>query len=450
MSSLQTAVLLLALVLLFVSSFLAMAETSLSRIDTFRAQALADEGRRGSPALLKLLQSPEHFAGHLNSLLLLLLASQIVWATAIADLLFHFVNGPLFFIAVVIEIGVGYVIAEALPKTLAIQHTERAALLSAPIIAGLSRVLPMRLLTRPLIGFANVLAPGRGLKQGPFIYEQQILAIADSAAAEKLIERDEHELIHSVIEFGSTVAREVMIPRTDMVTVQGNATAAQAMDVAIARGFSRFPVHGEEGPTSGAEGTRDESTGAQARRLAQRGSGDAVTGVLFTKDLMRVLRDGHRDRLVAEVQREAKYIPETKRVAELLREMQLEKNHMAIVVDEHGSVVGLITLEDLLEEVVGEITDEYDAEELPQIEKLGSLEWRVDARLPIDEVNEQLGVMLPHGDWDTLGGLLIDTFERVPARGESTELGDYRVWVEQTSGRRVTRVRIKVKPQPQA
>jgi putative hemolysin len=400
-----------------------MAETSLSRIDAYRAQALAEEGRRGSAALAQLLRSPDHFSGHLNSLLLLHLAAQIVWTTSLTYLFLEYTDStPLFLLFVMLEIGVGYVIAEALPRTFAVQHAERVALFSAPLIGGISRFVPMRFITQPLIGLANVLAPGKGLKQGPFIYEQQILAIADSAAAEKLIERDEHELIHSVIEFGSTVAREVMIPRTDMVTLHASATANDAIDVALAKGFSRFPVHGDEN--------------------------DSVTGVLFTKDVMKALRDGRGDLHVGEMQREAKYIPETKRVAELLREMQLEKSHMAIVVDEHGSVVGLVTLEDLLEEVVGEISDEYDVDELPRVEHLGPHEWRVDARMPIDELNEELQLDFPRGDWDTLGGLLIDTFERVPNRGESIEIGSYRAWVEQTSGRRVTRVRIKVMPQP--
>lgn len=397
-----------------------MAETGLSRIDLYRAQALAEEDRRGAAALVQLLKSPEHFSGYLNSLLLLLLASQIVWVTAVTYLFFQYIGGYWVLPAVLVEIGIGYVVAEALPKTLAVQHPERAGLLSAPIIAGISKFLPMRFITRPLIWLANVLAPGKGLKQGPFIYEQQILAIADSAAAEKLIERDEHELIHSVIEFGSTVAREVMVPRTDMVALHASAKVNEAVNIALEKGYSRFPIHGDEN--------------------------DSITGVLFTKDLMRALRDGEADRFVGELQREAKYIPETKRVAELLREMQHEKSHMAIVVDEHGSVVGLITLEDLLEEVVGDITDEYDTEESPQVEQLNENEWRVDARMPIDEVNEQLNLEFPYGDWDTLGGLLIDTFERVPARGEAVEINGYRVWVEQTSGRRISRVRIRVLP----
>jgi CBS domain containing-hemolysin-like protein len=333
------------------------------------------------------------------------------------------VGGYWVLLCVLAEIGVGYVVAEALPKTLAVQHPERIALFSAPLIAGISRFMPMRIITQPLIGLANVLAPGKGLKQGPFIYEQQILAIADSAAAEQLIEREEHELIHSVIEFGTTVAREVMVPRTDMVTLHASVTASDALDIALDKGFSRFPVHGDEN--------------------------DAVTGLVFTKDLIRAIRDGHGDRFVGEMQRDAKYIPETKRVAELLKEMQSEKSHMAIVVDEHGSVVGLITLEDLLEEVVGEIVDEYDKDESPQVERVGVNEWRIDARMPIDEVNDELGLELPYGDWDTLGGLLIDSFERVPSRGESTEIQNYRVWVEQTSGRRITRARIKVLPPPE-
>lgn len=423
MSDFQVAVLILAVVLFGASAFFAMAETSLSRIDKFRAEALAEEGKRGSSALARLVESPEHFSGYLNSLLLLALASQLIWVTAVAYLFLQFLSGFWFALAVFIEIGFGYVVAEATPKTLAVQHPQRAALFVAPIVFSLGRILPMRFLTRPLIWLVNLLVPGPGLREGPFVYEQQILALADSAAAAKAIESGEHDLIHSVIEFGTTIAREVMVPRTDMIAVGEDWTVAQTLDLAIVKGLSRLPVYKTES--------------------------DDITGMVFTKDLMRAMREGHEERTVHELRRDAKYVPETKRVAQLLTEMQEEKVHMAIVLDEHGTVVGVVTLEDLVEEVVGEIQDEYDVEEFPQIEEIGPNEWRVDARVPIDEVNEEDAIDLPRGDWDTVGGLLINAFERVPNRGESIDIDNYRIWVEQTAGRRVTRVRIKlVQPTP--
>lgn len=407
----------LAVLLVSLSAFLAMAETALNRVDRFRAQHLVDEKRRGAVALLRLVATPERFAGSLNSVLLMLLAAQITAATATAFLLLDRFDGPLLVLGVFVEIGVVYVLAEATPKTLAVQHPERTALLCAPVIAALARILPMRLLTRPLIWVANLLAPGEERVQGPFVHQQQMLALAASAAEDQIIEHDEHALLHSVIEFGTTVAREVMVPRTDMITVGADWTAGEAIDLAIAKGFSRFPVMGTEGA--------------------------GVTGTLFTKDLMSTVRDGGESTPVSRLARPSKYIPESKRVAELLGEMQREKVHMAIVVDEYGSVVGLVTLEDLVEEVVGDISDEYDAEEQPQTEHLGDGEWRVDARMPVNDVFARTGLKLPHGDWDTLGGLLIDAFGRVPSRNESITVDDHRITVEQTSGRRVIRVRVR-------
>jgi len=416
----ESLVIALVVVLLFIAAFLAMAETSLSRIDRYRARALAGEGKRGSGALLGLVDSAERFAGYLNSVLLLLLATQITAASAVAYLAFRWFDTAGFILTVIGEVVIGYVLTEAMPKTWAVQHTERSALWCAPIIAGISRVFPMGTISRPLIWTTNTLLPGKGLSQGPFIYEQQILALADTAAHEQAIERHEHQLIHSVIEFASTIAREVMVPRTDMVSVPAATTASAAIDLAIANGYSRIPVYGKES--------------------------DEILGTLFTKDLLRAVHDGNEGVLISTLLRPVKFIPETKRVADLMREMQKEKVHMTIVVDEYGTVVGLVTLEDLIEELVGDITDEYDIEEQPQVEQLSDHEWRIDARMHIDEVYEQLNIRLPHGDWDTVGGLLINAFGRVPKSGESTIVDEYMIVADQTSGRRVTRARVKLLP----
>lgn len=408
----------LAIFALIISAVMAMAETALSRIDLIEAKAMTDEKRRGAHALSRLVSSPERFATTINGVLLLALAAQVTWVTATAEVLLLTIEGPIVILCVFLEVLVGYVLTAALPKTLALQNPVRVALITAPFVRTTTRVLPVGFLTKPLIGIANILVPGRGLKQGPFIYEQQMLALAETAEADQAIGNEDRQLIHSVIEFRNTIVREVMVPRTDMISVGEDRSANEALDLAMALGFSRLPVY------------RDGT--------------DNITGVLFTKDLVKAVRsDAEYEPSVADLRKEAKFVPETKRVAELLREMQNEKMHIAIVVDEFGAVVGLATLEDLIEEVVGDITDEYDEEESPKMESLGADEWLVDARVPLDEINHNLQLHLPEGDWDTLGGLLIDAFERVPLRGDVIDIGEYRFWIEQTSGRRVRRVRVK-------
>ncbi len=240
--------------------------------------------------------------------------------------------------------------------------------------------------------------------------------MADVAVEEEVIERGERQLIHSIIEFGDTVVREVMVPRPDMVAVEGRAPVSDVIEVAIASGYSRLPVY-EQGI-------------------------DDIVGVVFVKDLLKAEREGRADAPpCASIARECHFVPETKRVAELLPEMQREKFHMAIVVDEYGGTAGLVTLEDLIEELVGEIVDEYDVEEAP-VEALPNGDVRVNARLPIDELNELLDADLPEGDWDTVGGLLLNALGHVPTEGESVVVDGHRLTAERVQGRRIGRVRV--------
>ncbi len=237
----------------------------------------------------------------------------------------------------------------------------------------------------------NVLLPGKGLKEGPFVSEEELLALADVAVEDDVIEEEERDLIESIIEFGDTVVREVMVPRPDMVTVSGEFRVDDAMEVMILNGLSRVPAVGE--------------------------GIDDIVGVVYAKDLMRAGRDGKGERPVSELMRAARFVPETKRIAELLPEMQADHVHLAVVVDEYGGTAGLVTLEDLIEELVGEIDDEYDREE-PKVERLGDDELRVNAAMPIDEVNELIRPPLPEdGDWDTVGGLIFHLLGHVPGRG---------------------------------
>lgn len=399
-------------VLVATAGFLALAETALTHMSRVKAMALAEEGRRGAERLRRLVEHPERA---LNPVLLLVLVCHLAAATFVGVVTERHFGAAGVAVGLVVEVVFIFVLAEAVPKTWAVQHVERAALLAAPVIAAIASFPPIRLLARGLIGLANVILPGRGLPKGPFVSEEELLATVDMATEEEVIERDERELIHSILEFSDTVVREVMVPRPDMVTVESRARVADAFEVASASGYSRIPVY-------------DQTV-------------DDVCGIVYAKDLMRALRDDKGDEPVRAFARPAHFVPETKRVAALMREMQAEKYHMAIVVDEYGGTAGLVTLEDLIEELVGEIVDEFDVEE-PLVEALPGGEVRVDGRMLIDEVNELLHAELPDGDWDTIAGFVFNLLGHVPAEGETVEWDGHRFRAEKVQGRRIGRVRI--------
>jgi CBS domain containing-hemolysin-like protein len=419
MSSTETVMAVAVVVLISVAAFLAMAETSLTRMTRVKAISLSEDNRRGAGALLRLIQHPEEF---LTPVLLLVLLCHLVAATLVGIVAEREFGALGIVVATAFEVIVIFVAGEAVPKTYAVQHPDRAALLVAPVVSGIVRFLPIRLVSRALIGLSNVIVPGKGLKEGPFVSEDELLAMADVAVEEDVIEREERQLIHSIIEFGDTVVREVMVPRPDMVAVEARATQSDVMEVVMSAGFSRIPVY-EQGI-------------------------DDIAGLVYAKDLMRATREGRGDEPVRELVRSARFVPETKRVAELMPEMQREKAHMAIVIDEYGGTAGLVTLEDLIEELVGEIVDEYDVEEA-KVEPLANGDVRVNARMPIDDINELLDVEFPSGDWDTVGGLIYNLLGHVPIEGESVDFDGHRLRAEKVQGRRIGRVRIS-KPEPPA
>jgi putative hemolysin len=401
-----------AVVVLFLLSIvLAVAETALTRVSKPRAQALADTAGKRGEVLLSLVEHQEW----LNPTLLIVLSTQLVQSTLLGVL-----AGGLFgpwgvVAATVLNVTLFFVVAEVAPKTWAIQHTDRAALAAARPIKALATWPPLAMLSRGLIGLTNVILPGKGLKRGPFTSEEELLAVADLAVEDSVIEAEERQLIESVIELGDTVVREVMVPRTDMITFMGDFRAADAMEVVILNGYSRIPACGD--------------------------GIDDIVGVVHAKDLMRAERDGHEDRMVAELARPAHFVPETKKVSVLLREMQKERFHMAIVVDEYGGTAGLVTLEDIIEELLGEIVDEFDVED-PMIEPLPGGDVRVNARMALDEVNDLIHGQLPEGDWDTIGGLLLSELGRVPTEGECVEVDGWQLTAQRVQGRRIGRVRL--------
>ncbi|HET6916688.1 MAG TPA: hemolysin family protein [Acidimicrobiales bacterium] len=401
--------------LIFVTGFLAMAETALTRTSKVKALTLEEEKRRGASNLLRLVQRIDRV---LPVILFSLELCTLVAATMVGVVAAHTFGGLGVVIATAFEVIVIFIVAELAPKSWAVQHSDQAALTTAPFVRMLVAFPPLRWVTRALITVTNVILPGKGIKAGPYMSDEMLRAMADEAAEEEVIEHEERTLIHSIIDFGDTVVRDVMVPRPDMVAVESYARITDVVDVVIPAGFSRIPVY--------AQGIDD------------------IVGIVYVKDLMRAEREGHGDNEVASVMRDATFTPESKRVSELMREMQAGKYHMAIVVDEFGGTAGLVTLEDLIEELVGEITDEYDQEEVPP-ERLEDGTLVVNARMPINEVNELLEPLeLPEGeDWDTIGGLLYSLLGHVPTEGEAAEVDGFRLAAERVQGRRIGRVRIK-------
>jgi CBS domain containing-hemolysin-like protein len=398
-------------VLLFLASvWLALAETAFIRMNRVRALALAEEGRKGAAKLERLLQRPE---ATVNGILLLVLVSQLSSAYLLGILLDRQLGAIGVVIGLVVQLILFFVVGEVVPKTYAILHTDRAALRTAGVLYALTNFPPLRFVARGLITLANIVMPGKGLKEGPFVTEEDLRAMADVAAQEESIEREERELIHSIFEFGDTVVREVMVPRPDMVMIEVDATVEDALRTAIEAGYSRIPAYAD--------------------------STDNIVGLVYLKDLIARARQGEQNESVRASLRPAVFVPEGKRVAELLREMQTQKFHMAIVVDEHGDTAGLVTLEDVLEEIVGEITDEYDVETV-EIERLPNGCLRVAGRTPIGDVSEAAGVKFPDDDWDTVGGLVFNLLGRVPDEGEMVACEGFDFTVERMEGQRIMSV----------
>ncbi len=417
MNGANLVMLLVIIVLLFALIFLAIAEMGLSKMTKPRAAAITENKPRIEPSLTALVDNPE---GWINPLLLMVNVCQTVQATLTGIVAGNLFGGVGVAVGVTLNVIVFFVLAEAVPKTYAVLNPDRAAMIAARPVRALTAFPPLRMISAGLIGLTNVLVKGRGLESGPFVSEQEFLGIVEAAAQDEVIEHEERELIESIIEFGDTVAREVMVPRPDMVMVANTATITDALNLGIAHGFSRLPVSGS-----------DE---------------DDIVGLAFTKDLMRAEREGRGDLPVLDLARDVTFIPENKPIARLMREMQDSKFHIAIVADEYGDIAGLVTLEDCLEELVGEIVDEYDAEE-HDIERFDDGTLLVDGGLNIGDVADELGIDIPNEDFDSVGGFVFSALERVPEPGDAIDFEGFAFVVESVEGRRVRRVRIAPAPQ---
>jgi CBS domain containing-hemolysin-like protein len=399
-----------AAALVVLAGLFSAADAALSSASRARADEMLAEGRAGARRLTVLLADPVRY---LNTALFLRLLCEIA-ATVIVTQLIRTAWDGAFWAAAATSIGimlvVSFVVIGVAPRTLGRQHAEHVALASATPLYLVTRVLGP--LPRLLILIGNAITPGRGFREGPFSTETELREMVDFAEASAVIESGERKMIHSVFEFGDTIAREVMVPRTDVVYIERHKNLRQTMSLFLRSGFSRIPVIGE--------------------------NLDDIRGFAYLKDLVRrdfEAPDVEFTQRVDEVMRPAHYVPDSKPVDALLAEMQADRQHIAVVVDEYGGTAGLITIEDLLEEIVGEITDEFDEDEV-EVEVLEEGSARVSSRFPVDDLHELFGFEVDEEDVDSVGGLMAKHLGRVPIAGSHVEAHGLRFEAEQATGRR--------------
>jgi CBS domain containing-hemolysin-like protein len=386
--------------LVLAAGLFSAADAALTSFSRARAEELAVANRPGSRRLLTLLEDPARF---LNTALLLRLLCEISAIVIVARVVGDW-------LAVALMLVVSFVVIGVAPRTLGRQHNEVVALWSAAPLAFVTTVLGP--IPRLLILVGNALTPGKGFRQGPFNTETELRELVDIAEASSLIESEERRMIHSVFELGDTTVREVMVPRNDVVFVERHKNLRQTMSLFLRSGFSRVPVIEE--------------------------NLDHIVGVAYLKDIVRrdfEAPDVEFTQHIDEVMRPVYWVPESKPVDDLLREMQARRQHLAIVVDEYGGTAGLITIEDLLEEIVGEITDEYDADEV-ETETLDDGSVRVSSRYPIDDLDELFGFDVEEEDVDSVLGLMAKHLGLVPIPGAQVVAHGLRFTAEETAGRR--------------
>ena len=420
----SVALIVVAALLVPLAGLFAAADAALNSVSRARVESLVREGRTGARALAAVVADRPR---HVNLLLLLRLvaetAATVLLTVALAQLISPVWAGIL--TAAAIMVLVSYVFIGVGPRTLGRQHPyELGVAIAAPVRALATLLGP---LTRLLILIGNALTPGKGFRQGPFSSEVELRELVDMASTSGVVDETERKMIHSVFELGDTLVREVMVPRPDVVWVERDVAVDKVLRLALRSGYSRLPVLGE--------------------------NIDDVIGVAYLKDLVRAQSDHageDADAVLTDVMRPAVYVPDSKRIDELLKEMQRTRNHMAIVVDEYGGTAGVVTIEDILEEIVGEITDEYDPDAVPDVQRLDDGRVRVAARLPVEDLEglselfpsapggyddtegpvDVLREVLEEADVDTVGGLLAQQLGRVPLPGAEVDVAGLHLLAE--------------------
>jgi CBS domain containing-hemolysin-like protein len=407
-----TPLLVIAVLLVPVAALFAAADAALNSVSRAHVDSLAREGRPGARALAKVVADRPR---HVNLLLLLRLAAEAT-ATVLATVAFVQIFATPWVGALVAAgamVVVSYVFIGVGPRTLGRQHPYRIGMLLAAPVRALGTLLGP--LSRLLIVLGNMVTPGQGFREGPFSSEIELRELVDMASTSGVVDEGERQMIHSVFELGDTIARDVMVPRPDVVWTERDTSVEKVVRLALKSGYSRLPVLGD--------------------------GIDDIVGVAYLKDLVQAQAE-RPDVGLAEVMRRAVFVPDSKRVDELLKEMQAARNHMAIVVDEYGGTAGVVTIEDILEEIVGEITDEYDTDEVPAIQEIDGHTRRLSARLPVEDLEElypyggdldepsPLAEALAEADVDTVGGLLAQRLGKVPLPGAEAEVAGLRLRAE--------------------
>ena len=392
----------LAVVLVLAAGLFAAADAALGTVSRARVEGLQRQGRTGASQLLQVLADRPR---HVNLLLLLRLACELSATVLVTVVCLRLVTPP--WLAVVVAglsmLVVSYVLVGVGPRTIGRQHPYAVGLVAAAPIRVLGRVLGP--LSRLLILVGNAITPGKGFREGPFSSEVELRELVDMAQERGVVDEGEREMIHSVFELGDTIAREVMVPRTEIVWIEQAKSLRQALALSLRTGYTRVPVIGE--------------------------SVDDIVGVVNLKDLVRVtFADEANGTTVGELMKPATFIPDSKPLADLLREMQLSRTHLVIVIDEYGGTAGLLTIEDIIEEIVGEITDESDTDDRPPVEHLLDGAVRVSARLPVDDLDALFGTELDEHEVETVGGLLAQRLGRVPLPGTEAEIAGLRMRAE--------------------
>ena len=400
--------------LLGFAGFLAGTEASLNSISRIAVEELVNSKKRGSVWLLKVTSNRIKY---LNVVLLVRKACELAATAIVATIALDSFTDRRVALSVTVlgMLIVSYVLVGVGPRTLGRQHPIKWARPGAIVAGALAVVLSP--VTRLLIAIGNAITPGKGFRGGPFTTEAEFRDLVNQAREQGFVEDDEHEMIHSVFELGDTLVREVMVPRTEMVYIERDKSLRQALSLALRSGYSRIPVIGDDL--------------------------DEIIGIAYIKDLAKRthdFREAEQTEKVEELMRPATFVPENKMADELLREMQSHQIHLAIVVDEYGGTAGLITIEDILEEIVGEIADEYDDEEevLEWIGE-GNKKVRIQARLHLDDLERELDIEFDEEDKesvDTIGGLMGKHLGQVPIPGSEITIGKWRYTAERPIGRR--------------
>ncbi len=401
-----------AIVAEVVAGVLVAIEAAVSRMSRVRAEHLVAEGRPGATRLLPVARDPARFV---NALLLVRMALTVLAVALVMMILVQSGKSPgtALLITTVVMLIANFILLGVAPRTLGQQHADALALRSAGLVRALAALVSP--LTRLLILLGNAVTPGKGYRQGPFATQAELREMLDRARENLVIEPDEQRMLHSVFELGSTLVRELMVPRTEMVWIERSKLLRQGLSLSLRSGFSRIPVVGDDL--------------------------DDIVGVLHIKDVVSRIHEDDQaaDSVqVAEVMRPAMLVPDSKPADDLLREFQASRTHLALLVDEYGGTAGLVTVEDILEEIVGEITDEYDLAEIPDCRQLGPGDYRISARMSIDDFAELTGLTVTSESEgvDTVAGLLARRLGVVPIPGSETTVGNFRLTAEDAEGRR--------------